>query len=189
MNIRKINENEYTTTETVIRASFWNVYKPGCDEHLMAHQIRCSKDYIPALDLVVEIDGDIVGCLMGTKAKIVSDTGTDTENVAAFGPIGVLPNYQGKGIGSFLMEQAIQKAKDCGYKGLVLYGNPAFYSRFGFVNAKKYGITMPDGNNIDDFMVLELGEHCLQGIQGKCFESDAFEVDAMTLAEFEKNYI
>lgn len=40
--IRKEREDELKIVENTIREAFWNVYKPGCDEHLMAHQLHAS---------------------------------------------------------------------------------------------------------------------------------------------------
>ena len=56
------------------------------------------------------------------------------------GPISVLPSFQRKGIGSLLMRHSIEKAKKIGYKAIILFGDPKYYQRFGFVNAKTYGI-------------------------------------------------
>ncbi len=189
--IRKENEKEYVYVESVIRASFWNVYKPGCDEHVMAHKLRESKDFIPDLDFVAEMDGKVVGNVICSKARVVYEEKgiVDEESLVAVGPICVLPQWQKSGIGSLLIEEVKQAAKAAGYKGLVLYGNPMYYHRFGFVNAKEYGITMPDGNNIEDFMVLELDTYRLNGVQGKCYESDAFEVSQEELAQYESRFI
>lgn len=187
--IREESQNDYNYVDAVIRASFWNVYKPGCDEHLMASKLRKSDDYIPELDLIAEVDKKIVGFVMGTKANIVNNNKQDKQSVVAVGPICVLPEWQGKGIGTQLMHSLIEKAKLYGAKGLVLYGNPTYYSKFGFVNAKKYMVTMPDGNNIEDFMLLELEQNSMKDVCGKCFESSAFEVNKEELILFEKKFI
>ncbi len=188
--IRTEEEKEYGYVETLIRTAFWNVYKPGCDEHVMAHKLRESYDFLPNLDFVAELDGKVVGSVICSKAKVVDEEKriTDDESLVAVGPICVLPQLQNSGIGSLLMEGVKQAAKAAGYKGLVLYGNPKYYHRFGFVNAKEYGITMPDGNNIEDFMVLELDTDRLEDVQGKCYESDAFEVSEEELSQYESRF-
>jgi predicted N-acetyltransferase YhbS len=38
--IRNERKDELKVVENTIRDAFWNVYKPGCDEHLMAHQLH-----------------------------------------------------------------------------------------------------------------------------------------------------
>ncbi len=188
--IRTEKENEYCYVETMIRESFWNVYKAGCDEHVMAHKLRKSNEFLAELDLVAELDGKIIGNIMCSRAKIINEENgiIDEESMIAVGPICVLPQWQKKGIGALLIEQVKLKAKAAGYKGLVLYGDPKYYHRFGFVNAEEYSITMPDGNNMDDFMVLELDVHRLDKIEGRCYESDAFEISREELSLYERNF-
>lgn len=48
------------------------------------------------------------------------------------GPIGVLPESQGQGIGSTLMRAAIERTQGMGMEGIILVGDPGFYKRFGF---------------------------------------------------------
>ena len=40
INIRLERENEYHVVENLVRESFWNVYRPGCLEHYVLHQLR-----------------------------------------------------------------------------------------------------------------------------------------------------
>ena len=47
--IRHENESDYRIVENVARESFWNLYIPGCDEHLITNKIRNSKDFIKDL--------------------------------------------------------------------------------------------------------------------------------------------
>ncbi len=48
------------------------------------------------------------------------------------GPISVLPAWQGQGIGSRLMKQALAELRAMQAAGCVLLGDPAYYGRFGF---------------------------------------------------------
>lgn len=157
----------------------------------MVHKLRKTKEFLPELDFVAECEGKMVGNVICSLAKIVNDQNIimDDSNIVAIGPICVLPQFQKLGIGSMLIEQVKKAAKDQGYKGLVLYGDPSYYHRFGFVDAKVYFITTPDGSNFDAFMMLELDEHSLDGIQGRCHESEAFEVSKEELELFERNFI
>ena len=52
--IRLETEQDYRAVEEMTRESFWNVYKPGADEHYYAHTMRNHPDYIPELDYVLE---------------------------------------------------------------------------------------------------------------------------------------
>lgn len=48
------------------------------------------------------------------------------------GPISVAPAWQGQGIGSALMDAAINALRRQHARGCVLLGEPAYYHRFGF---------------------------------------------------------
>jgi putative acetyltransferase len=48
------------------------------------------------------------------------------------GPISVLPQFQGRGVGSRLMETALAALREEGAAGCVVLGEPAYYGRFGF---------------------------------------------------------
>jgi predicted N-acetyltransferase YhbS len=79
----------------------------------------------------------------------------------------VLPDFQNKGIGTRLLNESISIAKVTGYSGMILFGHPDYYHRFGFVNAQKYRISTKDGLNIEPFMALELYPDALAMMSGK----------------------
>jgi predicted N-acetyltransferase YhbS len=186
--LRNTQEDDYREVENMTREAFWDVYKAGCDEHLMVRHLHEAGAYIRDLDFVAVHDGRIVGNILCSKGIVKSENESNEWEVVCIGPIGVLPEYQGKGIGSRLMQEAIKSATQIGAKGIVLYGNPAYYHRFGFENAIKFGIRTSWGANFEDFMALELREGSLQGIQGNCYEDVAFEIDKEKLEEFEKGF-
>ena len=108
--------------------------------------------------------------------------------VLCMGPLSVLPSSQKKGIGSLLLNQSIEKAKSLKYKGIILYGNPDYYHRFGFINAGYYGIQTSEGQNFDPFMALELFPDSLAGINGRFFEDTVFKIDEKELELFEEEF-
>ena len=185
--LRIEEEKDYKETEYLTREAFWDVYKPGCNEHLVAHNLRSSKGFIKELDYVACDDKKIIGNIMYTKSKVI-DGNMVNEELICLGPVSVLPEYQKKGIGSLLIKKTIEIATMLNYKGIFLYGNPHYYSRFGFINAEKYNIQTSEGLNGDYFMVLELGKDSLAGIHGKCIEDPAFNVNEEELIEFERQF-
>lgn len=189
--IRNEVQDEQFVVEKMTRDAFWDVYKPGCDEHLMVHQLHQSDDFIPELDFVAEYEGKIVGNVVCSYCKVVNETDhiQKDKDIIAIGPIGVIPEYQKQGIGGLLIEAVKEKCKEMGIAGIVLYGHPEYYSRFGFINAKEYNICTPQGENFDAFMALEVTSRSLRNITGRCYESKAFEIDKNTLEEFEKKFI
>ena len=44
--LRMEEEKDYETVENITREAFWNVYKPGCDEHLLIHNMRKNNNSI-----------------------------------------------------------------------------------------------------------------------------------------------
>lgn len=145
-----------------------------CDEHLIVHKIRKVSSFIPELDFVVLEDGKLVGNIIYSKAKVVDKENKEHE-VIAFGPISVLPSFQRRGIGSALIKHTKKVAESMGYKAIVIFGNPTYYHRFGFKNAKDFGISTASGANYDAFMALELYENSLNGITGKFLHTAVFQ--------------
>ena len=68
--IRNEEEKDYKEVEAIIRKSFYNLYVPGCVEHYLAHVMRRHEDFVPELDLVLEMDGKIIGSIMYTLSLI-----------------------------------------------------------------------------------------------------------------------
>lgn len=187
VSIRLEEENDYRKVEFITREAFWNVYKPGCDEHLIVHKIRKVPAFIKELCFVACVDDEIVGNIIYSRAKVINDSIKEFE-VLCMGPIGVLPFFQGQGIGSLLMNHSIEKAKELGYKAIIIFGNPNYYHRFGFTNAKEYGIQTSSGESFEAFMALELYDGGLNGISGKYYEDEVFEIEKDELEIFEKEF-
>lgn len=171
--IRLEKPEDYLQTEFVVREAFWDVYRPGCHEHFILHKIKQTSDYIKEMNFVACIDNKIVGIIVCPKAKIINEQNQEFPVLSMM--VGVLPTYQKKGVGSMLIKQAITAAKFLGYAGIVIFGNPEYYQKFGFRNAINYQIHTSDGQNFDPFMALELTENSLSGIKGKFLEASAFQ--------------
>jgi len=185
--IQPTTHKDFKITENITREAFWNVYKPGCDEHLVLNKLRTSKCYISELDLVAVFENRIIGHIISTKAKVV-DSQDNEHEVLCLGPISVLPGFQKNGIGSKLIDETIKMAQELGYRGMIIFGNPEYYHRFGFRNAQEYGIKTKDNQNFEPFMALELQEDTLKNINGRFFEDDSFTVGESELIEFEKQF-
>ena len=186
--IRLESPSDFRETELLTREAFWDVYKPGCDEHLLLHNMRHVPAFIRELDFVADYKNKIVGNIIYTKAKVVGENNLEHE-VLCMGPLCVLPSCQKKGIGSKLMKHSIARAKELGYTAIIIFGNPEYYNRFGFENAqKKYNIKTSEGENLDAFMALELYAGSLIGIEGRFYMDPVFKIDEKELEEFEKEF-
>lgn len=95
-------------------------------EQFIVKALREADALFPSL--VAESKGHIIGHVAISPVRI-SD---DTPNWLGLGPISVLPEYQGKGVGSKLMEHAIAEIREQGAAGCVVLGDPDYYGRFGF---------------------------------------------------------
>ncbi len=82
--------------------------------------------------------GALVLSLVATERKMIvghaclSPALIGAEKWLALGPVSVLPAKQGQGIGSALVSSAVSVAQAYGRGGVVLMGDPKFYSRVGF---------------------------------------------------------
>jgi putative acetyltransferase len=185
--IRQETPNDYRTVEELTREAFWNIYIPGCYEHLLLHNVRNSPDFIPELDLVAERDGRIIGHIVYTRAVIKNDKGRE-KKVICFGPVSVLPSLQKQHIGSALIEHSLAIARKMGFPSVLIYGDPRYYSRFGFRCAEKYDIKTFDGKYAIALLALELKPGALKKTPGRFIESPDFEVDEGKLAEFDATF-
>ncbi len=171
--IRKENSNDYKNTEYMTLRAFWNIHGPGCNEHYMVHVLREDEAYVKELSRVAELDGKIVGTIMYSKAKVVDEN--RAYDFITFGPLCVEPTLHNLGIGKKLLEETIPLAKEMGYPGIIIFGEPDYYPKYGFKTCDNYGITTADGSNFDAFMIYPLDEEKLAEIHGKFYEAEIFE--------------
>ncbi len=185
--IRHEKSKDYHTVENVAREAFWNLYTPGCEEHLVINKIRNHKDYLPNLSFVIEVDGEVVGSIFYTKSKIISYDNKEHETIT-FGPVSIHPKFHRMGLGKQLIQHSIDVAKQQGYKAILTLGYPHHYTRYGFVGGKQYGICMDDGNYYVGLLVLPLYKNALQSISGIARFSDVFLVTPKELEQFDKQF-
>ena len=160
--IRNEREQDYERVEEITRKAFYNVYVPGCTEHYLVHVMRGHEDFIPQLDFVAELDGQVIGNIMYTRARLVDEAGRE-KPILTFGPVCILPGYQRMGYGKALMEHSFVQAAALGYDVIVIFGSPANYVSRGFLSCKKYNICTAEGRFPAAMMAKELAPHALDG--------------------------
>ena len=185
--LRREEERDYRRMEEVYRRAFWNVNVPGCNEHYLAHILRKHADYLPELDYVAELDGQLVGGVMYSRSSLTDEAG-ETQDIVTFGPIGVEPAYQRRGISRRLLEKTFDVARDMGYGAIVIFGNPDNYVARGFKSCMKYNVCVGDGVFPAAMMVKELVPDFFDGRRYVFKDSTAFESDAAAEAEFDKGF-
>ncbi len=160
--VRNEEQKDWAVVERITRQAFYNLYVPGCVEHYLVHIMREHEDFIPELDFVLELDGQVIGNIMYTKAKLTDENGTEKE-ILTFGPVSIHPAYQRMGYGKMLMEHSFQAAIQLGYDTIVIFGSPANYVSRGFKCCKKYNVCIENGKYPAAMMVKELIPHILDG--------------------------
>ena len=184
LNIRNERETDYKIVEDITRKAFYNVYVPGCMEHYLVHIMRGHEDFIPELDFVIEVDGQIVGNIMYTKAKLTDEGGTEKE-IVTFGPVSILPKYQRNGYGKMLIEHSLKRAAELGYEAVVIMGSPANYVGSGFQCCRKYNICVEKEKYPAAMLVKELKPGALDGKLWFYSDSPVMNVDEREAQAFD----
>ena len=185
--IRNETPADYRTVEHLTREAFWNVYRPGCLEHYVLHTFRSDPAFVPELDLVMELDGRIIGHVMYVRSAIQADDGR-TIPMMTFGPICIDPALQRKGYGKMLLDYSMEKARELGAGALAITGNIHFYGHSGFVVSRTRGIRYQDDPDADYFLIAELEPGFLDGISGSYKDPAGYFVDEAEAEEFDKQF-
>jgi putative acetyltransferase len=129
----------------------------GPVESRIVEEIRGTERWIDGGSLVAETaDGSIVGHLLLSEGDLIGDDGRFVRRIWMVGPVAVLPDRQRRGIGSALMNAAIELATERGEPLLVLLGHADYYPRFGFEPARSIGIEAPRPWRDANWMALRL---------------------------------
>jgi predicted N-acetyltransferase YhbS len=185
--IRRETPNDYIKVEEVTREAFWNMRHPGCDEHYLVNSMRSHPDFISELDYVLEADGEVIGSIMYTMAKLHSEEG-HTLDILTFGPLSIHPKYQRKGFGKHLMEYSMARAKELAYPAIVIYGNPNNYLGAGFKSAHRFGISSMDGTFPAAMLAVVFDQGKLRNGKWKYVESSVYEVDKIKAELFDRSF-
>ena len=188
--IRNEKEDEYREVESLVRESFWNVYRPGCSEHYVIHVLRDDPAFVKELDFVVEKGGRLIGQNMFMRTVINADDGRDVE-VLTMGPICITPELKRRGYGKILLDYSLEKAAEMGFGAVLFEGNIDFYSNCGFDFARKFGIRYHDlPEDVDDsfFLCRELIPGYLDDVTGVYQTPQGYYVDDADVEEFDKGF-
>ncbi|MCL6699293.1 N-acetyltransferase [Sphingomonas sp. NSE70-1] len=126
MNIRPERPGDEGAIAAVIEAAFLNApHRDGTEASIVE---RLREAGALNISLVAEDAGELVGHIAFSPVTI------DGADLGWFGlgPVAVLPDRQGDGIGSRLIRSGLEMLRNEGAAGCVLVGEPAYYQRFGF---------------------------------------------------------
>ena len=185
--IRLETPADYRAAEAVTREAFWNVYKPGCNEHYYLHLLRCSPAFLPELTFLCEADGVPAGHIACSSSRIDLNTGGRKDTIT-FGPLSVLPAYQKLGMGRRLVCHALRSAAALGHKAVIILGDPRHYGRYGFFCGERWSIALEDGRYLPGLQALELTPGALENAVGRFREGFVFQPSEGDLARFDAQF-
>lgn len=185
--IRRETEKDHRAVENLVRESFWNVYRPGCQEHYVLHRLRKDPAFVPELDFVMEKDGQLIGQNMFMRACIRADGGVSVP-IMTMGPICVAPEYKRRGYGKMLLDYSLERAAALGCGALCFEGNILFYGKSGFTYAGDFGIRyhgLPEGADASFFLCKELIPGYLRGVTGEYAPPEGYFAAEQNPQDFE----
>ncbi|AJS61502.1 GCN5 family acetyltransferase [Paenibacillus sp. IHBB 10380] len=169
MIIRTENESDFFQVHNVNFIAFGERE----DEARLVERIRATQNFVPQLSIIAEDNGEIIGHLLLSKAKIIEDE--KRHEVIVLAPIAVRSDYQKQGIGKQLIHEGLNRCKELGYYLVLLIGHPSYYPKFGFRPARQFGLELKQFEVPDEvFMVCELKENELKNIKGELEYPRAF---------------
>ncbi len=179
--LRREQPADRRIVERLVRDAFATAEVSSGGEALLLHRLRDVNGFVPELNFVAERDGQVVGQIAYTRSRIVTDQ-AEWETLT-LGPVGVPPKVQRQGIRSALITHTLDLARGLGFRAALLFGNPVYYSRFGFADAARFGVTTHDGANFPAFMALPLSDGALDAVAGRLIDDPTFTTLDPTEAE------
>ena len=134
MLIRAFRDDDGAAVRALITAAFGD---PKVAE--LSDALRARSD--PGATLIADEDGEVVGMVQLSTSWI--DAPRALVPVLVLSPLAVRPDAQRRGIGRRLLAAATHGAVELESPLLFLEGDPAYYSRLGWVRASEHGFTPP----------------------------------------------
>ncbi|MCG5262183.1 N-acetyltransferase [Cupriavidus gilardii] len=134
--IRDEVPNDIPAIASVVSEAFRSAAHASGTEPLIVNALR-ERGRL-SISLVAMEGNQVVGHVAVSPVEI-SD---GSEGWFGLGPIAVLPAWQGKGVGSLLMNAALDALRRQRARGCVVLGEPGYYGRFGFVS--RADLVLPD---------------------------------------------
>lgn len=170
--IRKELENDHTEVKEMIKKSFETAEHTDNNEHNLVEKLRKSDNFIEELSLVAEKDGKIIGHVMSTRLDIVSNNKSYIS--LALAPLSVHPDFQRMGVGTLLIKETFNVAKELEYGSIFVLGSDTYYPKFGFEKSTNFGISAPFDVPSEYFMAIELNEDALKNVSGNLVYAKEF---------------
>ncbi len=139
----------------------------------LVEEIRSKRFYVPELELVMVDENDVViGYVNFSRFHL---EGRYEQQLLLLTPVAVKTELQRQHISKELIEYGFEKARELGYKAVIVEGNPQNYRSRGFVTSAPFGITAHQSVGlpaIECLMVKALVPGGLDGIHGQVCYAD-----------------
>jgi putative acetyltransferase len=96
---------------------------------------------VPMSFVATTAEDEVVGHVLLSRSRL--DAPLRLLDVLVLSPLGVLPAFQGRGIGTRLVAHALAAAELGGMPLVFLEGSPAYYGKRGFARADELGFRSP----------------------------------------------
>jgi len=167
--IEQEQKGQHAKVEELVKEAFMEITEGEPTEHILVNRLRKAESFVPELSLIARNDRQILGHILLSVIHIV---GVDRECPSlAMAPVSVRPEFQGREIGSALIEEAIEKAKEMGFASIIVLGHVDYYPRFGFRPTANWQIRTE----------FEVPEEALMGLE---LEAGALEACRMGIIEY-----
>jgi len=141
-----------------VEALFDLCFAPG-REALSSYRLRDGVDPVAALCLLVRDEDETLAAAIRFWPVRVGGTAS-----LLLGPIAVHPTHQGEGLGGWLIEESLTRARSLGWERVLLVGDAPYYRRFGFHRLE--GVEMPPPTNPARILGLALVPGAWDEVQG-----------------------
>lgn len=144
-------DNDIRQIKALLKTVFGENYREKS-----SYALRRGVDPVKGLSFVFRHDGDVLGTIGFWPAYLQDLEKGHLQKILFLGPLAVSPLLQGQGIGASLLRKGLSAARFQGHQRVMLVGEPRYYAKVGFKQTLPNSITMPNGQDADRMMVMDL---------------------------------
>lgn len=133
----------------------------------LVEEIRRKEYYLPELELIMVEAGEVIGYVMFSRFHL---EGKYADELLLLSPAAVKTELQRQHISKAIIEYGFRKAREMGYRAVIVEGNPANYRARGFVTSADHNIVAAPSVGLpapECLMVKELVPGTLEHIRGQ----------------------
>ena len=143
----------------------------GAMVRILVEEIRSKRFYVPELELIMVENDEVIGYCMFSRFHL---EGKYENELLLLSPVAVKTELQRQHISKALIEYGFDRARELGYRAVIVEGNPMNYRARGFVTSRDYGIVAAEKIGLpapECLMVRELVPGTLGTITGTvCYD-------------------